>query len=275
MTRRSTRILIVASVALAASACSRGGGTTAAAPSVTRSTGSPTAVVPTTVEPSGTPAPPAGSLAPVTGAYAPRIDPAVFGTTVDNPFFPLRPGMRRDYRSKTKDGLETTAVTVTTRTRTLMGVTCVEVRDTVRLDGKLVEDTFDWYAQDSAGNVWYFGEDTKEYENGKVSSTMGSWQAGVHGAQPGIIMPAQPRVGDRYRQEFYKGQAEDMAQVLSVTEHATVPTGSYTGMVMTKETTPLEPDVLERKYYARGVGEVLTVDVTAGNVRDELVRFTV
>ena len=119
--------------------------------------------------------------------------------------------------------------------------------------------------------VWYFGEDTKEYENGKVSSTEGSWVAGEHGAQPGIIMPAHPRIGDRYRQEYYRGHAEDQAEVVSITERADVPAGSYDGMVMTKETTPLEPAVLERKYYARGIGMVLAVDVSAGGTRDELI----
>jgi hypothetical protein len=154
------------------------------------------------------------------------------------------------------------------------GVPCVEVRDTVLLDGQLKEDTLDWYAQDRDGTVWYFGEDTKEYEDGEVVSTEGSWTAGVDGAQPGILMPAQPQAGDRYRQEYYQGHAEDMAEVLGVTAAAAVPAGSYSGAVETKETTPLEPTALENKYYARGVGPVLTVDVHGGGVRDELVRFT-
>jgi hypothetical protein len=223
---------------------------------------------------SGPSALPPGSAAPVTGAYAPTIDPAAFTATVDNPFFPLRPGMRWDYRSNRPDGVETTVVTATNKTRTIMGVPCVEVRDIVKLAGKLKEDTLDWYAQDRDGTVWYFGEDTKEYENGKVSSTEGTWSAGVRGAQPGILMPARPSVGDRYRQEYYKGHAEDLAEVLSLTERAQVPTGSYDGVVMTKETTPLEPDVLEHKYYAHGIGMALTVDVKADGARDELVRFS-
>ncbi|HEX7746853.1 MAG TPA: hypothetical protein VF462_16535, partial [Micromonosporaceae bacterium] len=216
---------------------------------------------------------PASSAAPVTGAYAPRIDPAAFGAAVDNPFFPVRPGMRWEYRSNSADGVETTVVVVTKRQRRVMGVPCVEVRDTVRLDGVIIEDTLDWYAQHRDGAVWYFGEDTKEYEHGKVVSTKGSWEAGVRGALPGIVMPAEPRVGDRYRQEFYRGEAEDMAEVLSVAERARVMAGSYAGVVKTKETTPLEPKVLEHKYYARGVGPVLTVDVAAAGVRDELVLF--
>jgi hypothetical protein len=182
--------------------------------------------------------------------------------------------MRWEYRSATKDGVETTAVAVTNRTRTIAGVPCVEVRDTVRVDGALKEDTLDWYAQDRAGTVWYFGEDTKEYDKGKVSSTEGSWVAGEGGAQPGIMMPAHPQPGDRYRQEYLRGHAEDRAEVVSITERAQVPAGSYDSMVTTKETTPLEPGVLERKYYARGIGTVLTVDVNAGGARDELIRVT-
>lgn len=208
---------------------------------------------------------------PASAPSSSSIDPASFSTTVDNPFFPLRPGMRWQYRSATSDGVETTVVTVTGRTRTISGVDCVEVRDTVRMDGALTEDTLDWYAQDRTGTVWYFGEDTKEYENGKVSSTEGSWVAGESGAQPGIIIPAHPRPGDRYRQEYYPGHAEDQAEVVSISERAQVPAGSYDGMLMTKETTPLEPAVLERKYYARGIGVVLTVDVSAGGTRDELI----
>jgi hypothetical protein len=214
----------------------------------------------------GTAQPPAPS-----GSVGSFVSSGAVNATMDNPFFPLRPGMRWQYRSVTKDGVESTTVTVTSRTRTIAGVSCVEVRDTVRLDGALKEDTRDWYAQDRTGTVWYFGEDTKEYEKGKVSSTEGSWVAGRNGAQPGIMMPAHPQPGQRYRQEYYRGHAEDQAEVVSITERAQVPAGSYDGMVMTKETTPLEPGVLERKYYARGVGMVLTVDVGAGGSRDELI----
>jgi hypothetical protein len=236
----------------------------------------PTSAAPTSAAASPTgPAPiPAGSAAPVTGLYNPTVDPTAFGSTVDNPFFPLRPGMRWDYRTQTEDGVETTVVVVTAKTRTIMGVPCVEVRDTVRLDGEIIEDTLDWYAQHRDGTVWYFGEDTREYQEGKVVTTAGSWEAGVEGALAGIIMPAVPTVGDRYRQEFYRGHAEDIGEVLALSESARVPTGSYTGVLKTKDTTPLEPTVLEHKYYARGVGPVLTIDVAGGGSRDELVRFT-
>jgi hypothetical protein len=215
---------------------------------------------------------PAGSAAPAATAYAPTIDPEAFSTTVDNPFFPLRPGMRWDYRATTAEGQETSVIIVTNNTKTIMGVRCVEVHDTVKLNGQVLEDTFDWYAQHRDGTVWYFGEDTKEYENGKVSSTEGSWTAGVNGAQPGIMMLAQPQPGARYQQEYYKGAAEDVAEVLSLTEKATVPTGSYDGVLQTKDTTPLKPEQLENKYYARGVGKVLIANLTTGG-RDELVHF--
>jgi len=193
---------------------------------------------------------------------------------VDNLFLPLRPGMRWEYRATTEEGVESTVVEVTHNVRTILGVPCVEVRDTVMLDGALKEDTLDWYAQHRDGTVWYFGEDTKEYEDGRVSSTEGSWTAGVDGALPGIVMPAQPQVGDRYRQEYYSGHAEDMAEVLSLGGSVVVPAGPYGGAVETRDTTPLEPQAVERKYYAPGVGAVLTVDVGAGGVRDELIRFT-
>ena len=202
------------------------------------------------------------------------VDPARFIAVVDNPYFPLRPGMRWEYVSHADEGVERTVVTVTPRTRTIAGVTCVVVRDTVRLDGEVVEDTYDWYAQDREGAVWYFGEDTKEYEDGKVVTTAGSWEAGVRDARPGIAMPARPRVGDHYRQEYARGEAEDMGRVLSLSERARVPAGAYDGLVKTEDTTPLEPQVREQKYYARGVGPVLTVDLANGGTRDELVRFS-
>jgi len=215
----------------------------------------------------------AEAATPAAETYAPTIDPASFMSTVDNPLFPLRPGMRWEYRSSTADGLETTVVEVTNTVKTIMGVPCVEVHDTVMLNGQVKEDTLDWYAQHRDGTVWYFGEDTKEYDNGKVVSTKGTWTAGVADAKPGVVMPANPQMGNRYRQEYLRGEAEDMAEVLSLTGTATVPAGTYRDLVQTKDTTPLEPNLLEHKYYARGVGIVLTVDLKTNN-RDELVRFT-
>lgn len=182
--------------------------------------------------------------------YAPRIDPTDFTTTIDNEYFPLEPGTIFVYEG----GAEHGEMTVTSDTKKVMGVECVVVDDKAWQDGKLIEQTYDWFAQDKKGNVWYFGEDTKEYENGKVVSTKGSWEAGVDGAKPGIIMPADPKVGESYRQEYYPGEAMDMAKVLSLNESVTVPYGSFDNVLETKEWTPLQPGFSEKKYYVRGVG---------------------
>lgn len=143
-------------------------------------------------------------------------------------------------------------------------MTCVVVRDEVRVNGELAELTLDWYAQDLDGSVWYFGEDSRDYENGKVVSTKGSWQAGVDGAQPGVIMPGKPKAGLAYRQEYYAGEAEDQAKVVALDGTARVPFGSFDGLLVTEDSTPLEPDVLERKYYARGIGVVLERQIKGG-----------
>lgn len=207
--------------------------------------------------------------------YAPRIRAADFGTTVDNPYFPLVPGSRWVYEGKTELGVERIVVEAAHETKTILGVTCVVVRDTVSVDGEIQEDTFDWYGQDHRGAVWYFGEDTKEYERGMVVSTTGSWEAGVDGARPGIVMPAHPKRGPPYRQEYYAGEAEDMAQVLRLRAPVSVPAGSFPNTLETKEFTPLQPGVVEHKYYARGVGLVLEVAVRGGSGRVELVEHTV
>ena len=203
-------------------------------------------------------------------AYAPHISPADFTTTIDNEYFPLKPGTTFTYRGKTKDATEGDVVTVTSDTKKIMGVECVVVDDRVTEDGKLTEQTYDWYAQDNKGNVWYFGEDSKEYDNGKVN-TEGSWEAGKNGAKPGIIMPANPKVGQSYRQEYYKGVAEDMARPLKLDGSATVPYGSFDHVLVTYEWTPLKPNVAEQKYYAPGVGNVLEVAVKGPPERLELV----
>jgi hypothetical protein len=147
------------------------------------------------------------------------------------------------------------------------------VRDTVTLDGEIIEDTLDWYAQYADGTVWYLGEDTAELEDGTITTREGSFEAGVDGAQAGVIMPASPEVGMAYRQEYYEGEAEDNGEVLALGEQATVPAGRYDGLLKTADTTPLEPDVLEHKYYARDVGVVLTVDKETGG-REELMSVT-
>jgi hypothetical protein len=165
-------------------------------------------------------------------------------------------------------------VKVTHRTRLIAnGVTARVVRDTATEHGKVIEDTFDWYAQDRRGNVWYLGEDTREYEHGEVVSTKGSWEAGVNGARGGLVMPAHPRPGMQYRQEYLAGEAEDSARVLSVDDQAEVPFGHFKHVLLTKEWNPLEPKVLEYKLYARGVGPVLALTVSGGGDREELVSF--
>lgn len=148
---------------------------------------------------------------------------------------------------------------------------CVVVDDRVFENGKLTEQTYDWYAQDKKGNVWYFGEDSKEIKNGKVTSTKGSWKAGKDGAKPGIIMQAHPKAGQSYRQEYQKGVAEDMARALKLNGSTSVPYGSFKHVLVTREWSPLEPNVVERKYYAPGVGDILEVTIKGPPETIELV----
>ncbi|HYX88671.1 MAG TPA: hypothetical protein VE753_04835 [Gaiellaceae bacterium] len=200
----------------------------------------------------------------------PRFDAGHFhGARIDNPWLPLRPGTTFVY-SGTKDGKHARdVVTVSAETKEILGVTCVVVRDRLALAGEPAEQTADWYAQDDDGNVWYFGEATRELQNGKVTTTEGSWEAGVHGARPGVVMEAKPRVGDAYEQEHFPGHAEDHAKVLSLAAALRVPQGSYRGAQLTKEWTPLEPGVIDHKYYARGVG--LVKEDTVKGPRESLV----
>jgi hypothetical protein len=218
----------------------------------------------------------AGCVLPI-GSQTVSLDPASFTTRIDNPWWPMRPGSRWVYRETDVEGAkQRVVVTVTTRTKRIAnGVTARVVHDAVTEDGDPVEITDDWYAQDACGNVWYLGEDTQEYEHGKVVSTKGSWEAGVDGAQPGVIMPARPTPGLRYRQEHYAGHAEDRAEVMSRREQAEVPFGYFPRgrVVMTRELNPLEPKVLEYKFYARGIGPVLSLGVSGGSDREELVRY--
>jgi len=204
--------------------------------------------------------------------YDPVIDPSNFVAQVDNPYFPLTPGTTFISEGQTQQGFEHDEFAVTRRTRVILGVRCVEVHDTVTTDGQLTEDTLDWFAQDRNGNVWYFGENTHELENGLITTIEGTFMAGVNGDKPGIIMKAHPNIGDFYRQEFSLNNAEDFAETRSLTQTVHVPTGTFHNCLKSKETTPLEPDLLEYKYYAPGVGNVLTVDARTGD-RSELVRI--
>ena len=211
---------------------------------------------------------------PSAAAYAPTIDPSRFTDHVTNRYFPLTPGTTYIYEETVEGTAEHVEVTVTHDTKSILGVPCVVVHDVVTAaNGDLVEDTFDWYAQDSAGNVWYFGEDTKKYEGGKVN-TAGSWEAGVDGAQPGIIMEAVPKVGDSYRQEYYAGKAEDTATVTDVNASISVPNGSYRNAVITEETTALEPGQVDQKYNAPGVGFVFSRLTKGGSEQVQLIRIT-
>ena len=204
--------------------------------------------------------------------YDPVIDPANFVRLVTNPFFPLPPGQTFVYEGNTHDGFVHNDFIVTHKTKLIMGVRCTEIHDVVYLDGKLAEDTLDWYAQDKQGNVWYFGENTEELENGRPVTLAGTFTAGVNNDKPGIIMEGNSLVGDFYRQEFALANAEDNALVVSLNATVTVPAGTFHHCLKTQETTPLEPDALEDKYYASGVGNVLTVDIRTGD-RIKLVRI--
>jgi hypothetical protein len=196
--------------------------------------------------------------------YQPVINPADFTNAVDNPYFPLVPGTTFTFLEK--DGRESreNKTTVTDETKIVMGVNCVVVHDTVTLDGVLQEDTFDWYAQDKHGNVWYFGEVTREFKSGGRVSTAGSWEAGVNGAKPGIIMQAHPQPGEPYRQEYFPGEAEDIGQVMATGETVTVPFGTMKDCVRTKDWSLLESGS-EKKWYAKGVGFVRS-ESTSGEV---------
>jgi hypothetical protein len=202
-----------------------------------------------------------------------HLDPADFTTRIDNPYLPLAPGSRWLYKDVEGGEVHQVVVTVTPQTKVIDGVTARVVHDIERRGTETVEDTHDWFAQDRAGNVWYLGEATQEYKNGRPASTKGSWEAGVAGAQAGIAMPAHPRPGLVYRQEYREGTAEDAAAVLSVHEQVQAPQGHYTGALLTKEFTPLEPRAVEYKLYARGVGLVLAVGVSGDASRQELLRF--
>jgi hypothetical protein len=204
--------------------------------------------------------------------YSPTIDPSAFTDQVTNPYFPLKPGTVYVYDGKRDDVPRRGEMTVTSETKTIMGVKCVVVRDVVTSNNALVEKTVDWYAQDKDGNVWYFGEDTAEYADGKVTSTAGTWLAGVDNALPGIVMEASPKVGDAYRQEYRPGEAEDYAKVEKLDSTITVPAGSYDRVIVTEDTDLLDTSKLEHKSYAPGVGFVGTEGMVNGH--HEVVSLT-
>ena len=212
----------------------------------------------------------AATGAPSPPPCRPLPSPANFVATVDNPYLPFIPGTVLRYSGKKDNEVQHTVVEVTHDIKVILGINTTVVHDNVSAQGQLVEKTDDWYAQDKDGNVWYMGEDSKELKNGKVISTQGSWEAGVNGAQAGIIMEAHPNVGDVYSQECAPGVAQDTAQVVNLDASVRVPAGTYQHALITREWTPLEPTVLENKWYGQGVGDVKAQDVRGGNESSKL-----
>jgi hypothetical protein len=197
-----------------------------------------------------------------------------FSARVDNPWFPLIAGTTYVYRGARDGHPSREVLTVTHKIKLIDGVPCAVIEDRLYLSGYLGERTTDWYSQDKQGNVWYFGERTAELaKDGHITSTSGTWQAGVKGAKPGIYMFAHPKVGQAAEQEFYTGQAQDHFKVLSLHASATVPYTSSTNALLTEEWTPLEPGVLDHKLYVRGIGTVLEQTVKGGSERAALVSF--
>jgi hypothetical protein len=207
-----------------------------------------------------------------TAVAASSPTPPGFSARVDNPWYPLTPGTTYTYRG-VKDGQPSRDLfSVTHRTTTVDGAPCVVVEDRLYLNGHLGERTTEWFSQDKQGNVWYFGENTATLDkNGRITSTSGTWRAGVKGAKPGIFMFAHPAVGLSAQQEFFKGEAEDHFQVLSLHARVHVPYVSSTQAILTKEWTPLEPGTIDHKLYVRGIGTVLEQAVKGGNERAALV----
>jgi hypothetical protein len=249
--RRITAVTLVMCTGLAAivlAACGSSGTqiTTASKTSSTSTTNAAT-TVPTTTSASG--APIASNV-----QYNPKIVPSQFTDKITNPYTPWIPGTTHIFKG-VRDGAPTkTRVTVTNQTKKIMGVPCVTVQDVVTSNGSLVEKTTDWYSQDSKGNVWYFGEQTAEYANGVVTTTAGTWEAGVDKAKPGIVMKAHPKKGASYRQEFRPGVALDKATVLSTNATVKVPAGTFHHVVVTHDINPLDPSKKELKWFAQGPG---------------------
>ena len=206
-----------------------------------------------------------------TRPYDPDVEPDDLGPRVSNPFFPLPVGARWVYRAVTPDGVERGVVTVKEGSKDLWGTRARIVRDTARLDGELLEDTFDWFAEDEDGNAWYMGENTTQYEGGEPVGHEGSWKSGVHGALPGVVMLGDPQPGCRYRQEYLAGEAEDWARVVALEQTVTVAAGHFTGCIKTRERSVIDPDLDEIKYFCPGIGLTL---VEEGDQREELISYS-
>lgn len=201
----------------------------------------------------------------------PELNVSEFSEVIDNRYFTLTPGTKYIYEGMTGEGLERTETYVTEEKRIVNGVETTVVWDRVLLDGELIEETYDWYAQDKEGNVWYFGEDSKGYENGTIVSTSGSWEAGIDGAEAGIIMKANPSTGERYKQEYYKGVAEDMAEIISLGEIAETEYKTFSNCLKTKDWNSLESGSEEYKYYCPEAGNVVLEILIEDNERVELI----
>jgi hypothetical protein len=229
---------------------------------------------PTVVEPGATPTAVGSSLPQ--GSEQVELDPADFTTEIDNPWWPMSAGSRWVYRETNVEGdAEKVVVEVTGKTKKIAnGVEAAVVRDVVTANGQPIEKTDDWYAQDGAGNIWYLGEDTAEYKDGKIVNRRGAFEAGVDGAEAGIIMPADPQPGMEYRQEYYEGEAEDKAAIITVGEEMVqVPAGFFDEIVMTRDLVPTEPKVQELKFFARDVGPVLSMHTDGDGGRASLVSY--
>lgn len=207
------------------------------------------------------------------GDYHPKFDPGGFTARVTNPWFPLPVGRTYIYTGVDGKRGTTDIVTVSRRTKMIDGVRTRVVNDRVLTGGLVRERTTDYYAQDRCGNVWYFGEDTAELDrHGHATTTDGSFRAGVDGSQPGVFMQAHLQLGRKFRQEWYRGQAEDVYKALSTTASRTVPYGTFAGVLRTLETNALESGVRDNKYYARGIGTISELTVRGGNERLSLVE---
>jgi hypothetical protein len=205
-------------------------------------------------------------------AAIPKFDKSIFHNSlkIDNKYFPLKPGTTFVYKGKSEGEPTRDVFKVTNKVKVILGINTRVVHDDAYVNGKLEESTDDWFAQDDKGTVWYFGEFTTELATG---SHEGSWEAGVKGAKPGIIMLAQPKVGDTYQQEFFKGVAEDAATILSLTEKVCVPYGCFSNVLKTKDFTPLDPDLIDHKFYAQGIGTIKTLQVSGGQSVENLVQI--
>jgi hypothetical protein len=202
------------------------------------------------------------------GDYMSQIYPGNFKGAITNSFLPLTPGSTFTFSTETDEGTEVGEIEVLNETKVILGITCTVVKDRVYLNNQLIEDTYDWFAQDKSGNVWYMGEQVDNYVNGVVDNHYGSWEAGVDGAEPGIMMAADPSPGLYYRQEHYLNEAEDQAEVAGNNETVIVPAGTFNNCIKIRETNPLDPSFLEFKYYAHGVG-LVKVDKIAEPVETE------